>query len=234
MALLEINEEEFLVVSRGTEEPEPRTWKQCLEDLGYLESESDIEQWDDILELFGIERGDLDSQVPSEKLCELFVSESPSGAVYDVLSKFESDPRVCGVVEFHECPGMGGSFYGAKLVGTRMEFRHLLEALGLHHELHLSVEAEETVKKVVTKAARDVLRSIEPDAHDSNLDLINSLPVVEEYIQRGEPALNRFTGRIYHSALSEIPKGSELYEDLKSELRQKLSIRSKEHKADFD
>jgi len=219
MIHLELDEDEFLVVSGGIDGPAPRTWKRCLEDLGHLESDSDAEQYDEILESYGIERGDLGFEVPIERLCELFTEESPAGEVYNLLSKFEGNSRTKEVLEFYECPSIGSSFHGVKLVGTRMEFRQLLKALGLGNDAHLPVEAEELAEKVATQYAREALRAIAPEEHDQKIDFINALPLVEEYIKAGEPYLDKHSGRKFSSAVAEIPKGSEVYRAIADELQ---------------
>jgi len=219
MVSFELDEDDFLVTPEFENGPAVRTWRQCLEDIGELQPEPTPERLKKILELYGLEdEGELSNEVPFDRLCELITWEIPSGAAYFLLSSFESDPRASGIIEFYESPSIGSEFIGVKLIGSRLEFRRLLRMLGLSDDAHLPLECEIYASEARTEAGRAALRAITPEEIDEKIDYIEAVPLVEEYIDSGEPELQKYVAMKYGSALEEIPIESELYQSIAKQL----------------
>jgi hypothetical protein len=196
-----------------------------LEDLGDIQPRSTPKQLREALDRYGLEgEEELTKNVPFERLCELITWETPSGAAYSLLSPFESDPRTKGILEFCVSPSIGSGFIGVQLLGSRLEFRRLLRQLKLSDDANLPLECEIYCTKVRTQAAQVALRHIvDTDANDEKIDFIEAVPLIEEYIQSGEPALHKYSAMKYESALEEIPKESQLYRAIATEIHQQLT-----------
>jgi hypothetical protein len=142
----------------------------------------------------------------------------PIEIALELLEDLVTDSQFKEVIELWENPSIGSEFRGIKLIGTRAEFRMLLQQLGIQHNCSILTEAEIAAKSVKTNSAKTQLNEITPDIEHERLDFVLAVPLIEEYIESGEPEITRFNGYRFGSALSEIPPDSEVYQSIRKEL----------------